>query len=142
MNQPVEEILKAYANRLWNEHDLSAIEEFSHPDGVVHEFPQATERFSLPIIRSRVARILQAMPDHSMEIGRMISSNDAVFWTWRIRGTWHFSENDGRPIDINGASLYFFEGGKIVRRTGESEALKLDYQLGRVNREINIQFPL
>lgn len=142
MSEALERTLRTYANRLWNEHDITAIDDFSAPGGVLHEFPGASELVGLPKIKSRVRRILQLMPDHVMHFGHMLSSDDAVFWSWRITGTWQVEGDAARPVDVVGASLYWFSDHRITKRSGEADALRLDYQTGRIKRDIRMLFPM
>ena len=142
MTQALQQTLRAYADRLWNQHDLGAIEAYSAPGGVVHEFPGASQLVDIATITSRVERILQLMPDHVMRFGHMLSSDDAVFWSWRITGTWRVEGGDARPVDVAGASLYWFADGRIIRRSGEADALRLDHQTGRIKRDVRMLFPM
>lgn len=134
----------AYANELWNEHDLGAIDRYSSPDGVWHDFPAArhSEHFSAEELRRRVQRILAEMPDHQIEVLKTVSDSSRVFWGWRITGNWTLPNATTRAIDMHGSSIYTFSNGLISRRTGDGDLLGLDYQLGRVARRIDIVVPL
>ena len=137
-------ILLEYADLLWNKHDLSAIDTYSSPHGVVHEFPQSGEsrRFSIAEIRRRVSRILTEMPDHRMKVLTVVDDDDSVIWSWRIDGTWMLPTGERRRIDITGASVYYFTDGVITRRSGDADAAGLDFQLGRTRRLVKLFFPV
>lgn len=114
-----EELLTTY-ERAWNSHDATSCAGCFAPEGV-REF-----RVLMPCrplghrdawVRGRediaddIRRLLDAVPDLTVEVLGAAYSSDRRLWTeWRMAGThtgdWARWRADGRPVDVVGVSVF------------------------------------
>jgi len=138
-----EEIIRAYCQELWNDHDVSAIRRWSHPDGVLHDYPGKPELLKADEIERRLDRIFDLIPNHNMTIHDLWrDGNGDVVWRWSVRGTWNGPWCPGSAIDFSGVTWYRLEAEKIVRRYGVGDAYLFDYQIGKRPQRIDIYLPV
>jgi SnoaL-like domain len=114
-----EELLVTY-ERAWNTHDPGACAECFAHDGVRELrllLPCASLGHRDPLIRGReeiaehVGRVMDSVPDLSVEVCGAAYSSDRRLWTeWRVTGTIADDlgrrPTGGRPIDVVGVSVF------------------------------------
>jgi SnoaL-like domain len=114
-----EELLVTY-ERAWNAHDPGACAACFAPDGVRElrlRLPCASLGHREPVIRGRddiaehIGRVMDAVPDASIEVLGAAYSSDRRLWTeWRATGTIADDlgrrRRGGRPIDLVGVSVF------------------------------------
>jgi hypothetical protein len=114
-----EELLVTY-ERAWNAHDAAACASCFAPDGV-REFrlrlPSKTLGHRGSVVCGRadieedIGRVLDAVPDLSIEVLGAAYSSDRRLWSeWRLRGTvaggLGVRRRGQRPIDVVGVSVF------------------------------------
>lgn len=136
------DVIDRYCEELWNDHDISAIRRWSHPDGVYHDYPGKAELLQADELERRLKRVFTLLPDHRLTIHKMWSdSHGEVAWRWTVQGTWHGPWSTGAKVDFNGLTWYQIENGRICRRYGVSDAYRFDYQIGKRDHLINLYLP-
>lgn len=117
----------------WNEGDMKVIDEIFDAD-VRHEqfppgWPTGREGF-----KTLVKFWRDAFPDLNEIAVDLIADGDQVASRFRLRGT-HEGEFygipvTGREVDIYGAEIFRFKGGKVVDYVYHEDTLGLFFQLG------------
>ncbi len=129
-------IVRRYAEVIWNNGQLTALEEFVDDDYVLQESDDADAIRGAEGLRVYIESILDAFPDHSLEIEDMVAEDDLVSWCWRMQGTHRGPflgiPATGRRVTTTGIAMYRLADGKIVERFGEADMLGLLSQLGRL----------
>lgn len=110
------EIAQEYANKIWNQKEISAIDRLVHKDVLIHSLlgdfrgAQAMEEV--------VQAWLKGFPDLSVKNELIISENDLVSIQWSAKGT-HKGEfkgkkPTGKPVFYSGITVYRIKNGQIV----------------------------
>ncbi len=127
---------RRFVEELWNEHNLSAVDEHVAPDVVEHNplFPgQGPGREGF---RQTVAMMLSAFPDIRVTIEDVVAEGDRVVVHWTGHGT-HRGEFMGIPptnkrMTGAGIDIYRYKGGKRVETWRQWDALGVMRQLGAI----------
>jgi steroid delta-isomerase-like uncharacterized protein len=81
-----------------------------------------------------VQHFRDVLPDLSIDIERIVASDDEVVGLWRVRGTHRGNlfglPATGRPLDYRNASCFRVRVGRIVDYTGVWGALEAVRQMG------------
>ncbi len=106
----------SYAERIWNDRDLSAIDELLDDDCVIHSL--LGDHHGKANMKTVVQAWLTGFPDLEVENTQIISDNDLVVLHWKARGT-HLGEFKGRKptgkrVSYAGVTLYRIKDEKIV----------------------------
>jgi predicted ester cyclase len=110
------EIALAYAQRVWDHRDLSAIDELLHPNCVIHSL---LGDFHGPASMKQVVQAwLRGFPNLAVKNIASISENDLVAIQWQAQGL-HEGEfkgipPTGKPVVYAGVTLYRVRHAKIV----------------------------
>jgi predicted ester cyclase len=116
INFSMRQIAEEYTNRVWNEKDLSAIDELVHTEVVIHSL---FGDFHGPSALKKVVQAwLKGFPDLYVSNDIVISENDLVSIQWKAKGT-HLGEfksleSSGKPVNYSGVSIYRIKNQKIV----------------------------
>lgn len=102
--------------RVWNEKDLSVIDELLHPDIVIHS--PLGNFYGLESMKKIVAAWFTAYPDLIVKQMAAMSENDLAIIHWEAKGT-HKGEFKGRQptgkkVAYDGVTVYRIREGKIV----------------------------
>jgi len=127
---------RRFQEELWNEHNLSAVDQHVANDVVEHNplFPgQGPGREGF---RQTVAMILSAFPDIRVTIEDVVAEGDRVVVHWTGHGT-HRGEFMGIPptnkrMTGAGIDIYRYKGGQRVETWRQWDALGVMRQLGAI----------
>lgn len=117
----------------WNKGDMAAVDDIFAAD-VKHEnflpdWPTGREGFKTLIQFWR-----KAFPDIQEDVVELLAENDQVASRFRLQGThrgdFYGIAGTGRAVDIYGAEIFRFEGGKVVEYVYHEDTLGLFFQLG------------
>ena len=120
-----------YYEDLWNRRDVALADELFAPTFRI--FPEADP--GPGGVTSFVARLLAVLPDLAVRLDDLFAAeNDTVVARFTITGT-HQGEflggpATGKPVAITEITIWRIEGGKIVERWTECDALGVVQQLG------------
>ena len=126
------EIHSRWAEAQANRHDLSQHEQYVHPD-IVIEHADGKTVVGLDAMRANMEANYAAMPDWHMTMLDQFATEDRVVLRWLVQGT-PSSEvfgipPDGKPIEIEGVSIWEFVDGKAKRGWIYSNAASLRYRM-------------
>lgn len=129
-------IAMRYANEVWNNKNLDAVDGIFTADHVYHDtlipdLPSGPEG-----VRQRRSIYLGAIPDGEVEIHDLIGDGDRLAATWTFSGT-NAGEIMGMPATgkkatITGSHFFRFEGERIAETWTYPDNLGLLQQLGLV----------
>ena len=112
----IKEIAEQYANAVWNEKDLSAIDRLIDPSAVIHSL---LGNFHGPKdMRKMVQAWLTGFPDLRVRNLATLLDDDRVAIQWEAQGT-HQGEfkslaPSGRSVSYSGVTIYQIRNGKII----------------------------
>ncbi len=109
-------VAEQYANKVWNEQEISAVDQFVHPDVVIHSL--LGDFHGQGPMKEVVKTWLKAFPDMRVTNQLVIAENDAVSIQWSVKAT-HGGEfkgkkPTGKSITYSGVTVYRVKDGKIV----------------------------
>lgn len=109
-------IAEKFANKVWNEKEISAIDEFMDENVIIHSL---LGNFQGPEQMKTVAGVwLHAFPDLLVQNTHTICENDSVVILWTGSGTHRGEFKNHKPTDKKisyaGATIYRIENGKIL----------------------------
>jgi predicted ester cyclase/catechol 2,3-dioxygenase-like lactoylglutathione lyase family enzyme len=112
----VKEIAESYARRIWEQKDLSAIDEMLHPEVVIHSLLGSF--YGRPAMKTVVQSWLTGFPDLTVKNISTISEGDLAVLHWQAHGT-HAGEFKGvkasrRQVLYVGTTIYRVQNGLIT----------------------------
>lgn len=112
----IKEIAENYANKVWNDRDITIVDKVFHKDVVIHS--RLGDFHGPQAMKDVVHAWLRGFPDLRVENDSITAENDLVTIHWRASGT-HKGEFKGRQptgktISYSGVTLYRIKEGKIV----------------------------
>lgn len=110
------EIAEKYANKVWNDKEVSAIDRFVHKDILIHSL--LGDFRGTQAMKEVVKAWLKGFPDLSVKNELIISENDLVSIQWSAKGI-HKGEFKGKkptekPVSYSGVTVYRIKNGKII----------------------------
>lgn len=110
------EVAEEYANKIWTQKEISAIDRLVHKDVLIHSLLgdfQGTQA-----MKEVVQAWIKGFPDLSVKNELIISENDLVGIQWSAKGT-HKGEfkgkkPTGKPVSYSGVTVYRIKNGQIV----------------------------
>lgn len=116
-----EKTLVEFIERVWNAGDVSVLAAYLADSYTIHHDPGdpwEKQTLSMEGFAERVRVSRAPVPDQEFEIQTMFSKESEVCITWRWRGT-HLGEISGfaptgQKISMSGATVYYFDNGKIA----------------------------
>lgn len=126
------EVVRAYVERVWNQHDLSALDDLTSAGYRRHLGP-GTEPLDRSHQRARIAGLQSAFPDISFTIEDLLTSGDRVTLRATVRGT-NRGEFQGRPatgraVEFQAIDVFRVTDGLIVEHWGLLDMPALTSQL-------------
>ncbi len=110
------EVAEAYANQVWNDKQISAVDRFVHQDAVIHSL--LGDYHGTKAMEEVVRAWLKGFPDLRVDNDIIIGEEDLVSIQWRAKGT-HQGEfkgikPTGKPVAYSGVTVYRIKDGKII----------------------------
>ena len=112
-----ETVARRFFEEVWNQNQLDAVDELSHPDAVSHRCNGET--CDVDEFRDKVLQNFKgAIPDLRVEIEDIVATEEQAVVRWRSTGT-HVGEGfgltpTGQPVDFRGMTWLRFRDGKIA----------------------------
>jgi steroid delta-isomerase-like uncharacterized protein len=92
------------------------------------------DKFGLPQWLAMVEMLWAAFPDRAIEVHAIIGEGDRVAaritWTGTQKGQYLAVAPTGKPVEVNGMSIFRIQDGKIAEQWLEQDILALHQQLG------------
>ncbi|MFT4211534.1 MAG: ester cyclase [Microbacterium sp.] len=125
-------LVERYHRRLWEDGDLSAIDEVFADDAVVHF--SGWDGSAVQTVRDDAARYRAAFDDISTTILALIAEDDRVVLHWTTRGT-HIGgygavAATGKAIDMSGIDIFRLREGQIVECWSVWDGIDVYDQMG------------
>jgi steroid delta-isomerase-like uncharacterized protein len=135
MNQQATNLVRRYAEEVWNQHRLDVIEELFAPEHVYHD-PVLGELAGLEGVRRKCSTYLDAFPDGNVTCDAILAEGELVALVWGYVAT-HTGEMlgiapTGRRARAQGVHLCRIRDGRIVESTVMWNSLNFLQQLGLV----------
>jgi steroid delta-isomerase-like uncharacterized protein len=116
MNLKINQIATEFANRIWNEKDLNAVDELVDSEVVIHSLLGNFNKQKA--MRDVIQTWLNGFPDLRVTNDLVLCENDVVCVQWRAKGT-HRGEfkgkkPTGKSVSYSGVTLYRIKNSKIV----------------------------
>ena len=132
MHSSPKEIAEGYANKIWNEKDINAIDKLVHQDVVIHSL--LGDFNGTKAMKEVVQAWLKGFPDLIVKNDLVISENDIVSIQWRAQGT-HQGEFKGRQqtgkqVSYSGVTVYRIKYDKIIEYWAYLDTQHLLSQIG------------
>ena len=123
-------IVRDYIDRVWKQHDYTAIDENIRPDYIQHSpnVPPGREG-----VRAFFKMVNNAFSDVEFSVEDMMAEGDKVVWRWTLQGK-HTGDFRGLPptgkeFGFSGISILRLEDGKFAELWVEQDMLGLLGQL-------------
>ena len=130
------ETLTRFIEAVWNRGDIEAIGPFLAERYTIHHDPgDPWDQQTLTVegFKERVRVSRAPIPDQRFDIRSMHSDEDTVCITWLWRGTHQGEvagfEATGKALTMSGATVYFFENGRISGHWQITDRLGIYQQL-------------
>jgi steroid delta-isomerase-like uncharacterized protein len=132
------EILIQFTRDVWSEGNIEASEKYIAPRyKILHDpgDPLEGRELDLAAYKERVRTLRAAFPDQCFEIQGLFADGDAVVMTWLWSAT-HKGDIPGFPatgkqIMMSGATVYYFEDGRLAGHWQITDRLGVYQQLQR-----------
>jgi len=110
------EVAEEYANKIWNQKEISAIDRLVHKDVLIHSL--LGDFRGAQAVKEVVQAWLKGFPDLSVKNELIIFENDLVSIQWSAKGT-HKGEfkgkkPSGKPVSYSGVTVYRIKNGQII----------------------------
>ena len=126
-------IARRFTEALWDKCELAVADEIIAPDFIDHD-PVSGQGPGLDGYKEMVGAFRAAFPDLRVKNEDVIAEGDKVVARWTARGTHNGALMNipptGKQVTLKGIDVLRIEGGKIVERWGEFDALGMLHQLG------------
>ena len=132
-----EAVVQRWWQELWNRGDLAVADQIIASDFTDHDPQTPWASPGIDGCKTLVSGYRAVFPDLQFTIEQQVAGGNSVVSHWRCRGT-HRAElmgipATGRPIDVQGISVFDLDNGRIRRQTVIWDALGLLRQLGAVS---------
>ncbi len=134
-------LVTEYTRRVWNEHDISAVDDFA-PDRTLLLNPAGDTYASREELKRRISEALRAMPDHHLAIGTIVAGDDAVIFQWETSGHWTDGDRGTFPVRFGGMTFWGTVDGRIAVRDGISDIATFGWQMRVHKRRIRMLIPV
>lgn len=113
MNTIDKDFLQSFADA-WNQHDIESLMSFMTEDCVFDTAggpaPWGTRFQGSREVRQRFEQVWKDIPDARWDLCQHFVCGDRGLSEWTFHGT----QGDGSPIEIQGCDVFTFQGGKIA----------------------------
>jgi steroid delta-isomerase-like uncharacterized protein len=130
-------VLAEFMEAVWNQGDAAAVDRFLGDRYIIHSDPGdpwdgrtlSRDEFKQRLITSRAP-----FPDLRFDVSHPIAQGDRVAIAWTMRGHQTGVVADrpgsGRPIEVQGMTVYYFADGRITGHRQVVDRLTAGRQLG------------
>jgi steroid delta-isomerase-like uncharacterized protein len=129
--------LEEFMELVWSRGDAAAVDRFLADEYVIYSDPGDPwdgATLSREGFRERLLTSRAAFPDLRFEIAETIAEGDRVAIAWRMVGTQTGRMGPlpptGRPIAVQGMTVYYFRSGRIAGHRQVVDRLAVAQQLG------------
>ena len=123
-------IVRNYIERVWNQHDYSAIDENIKMDYIQHSPNVPPDRDG---VKAFFRMVNSAFSEVQFTVEDMIAEGDKVVWRWTLRGqhtgTFQGLPPTGKDFTFSGISILRLEDGKSAELWAEQDMMGLMGQL-------------
>ena len=118
ITQAEADVLNARILSVWNDGDLTLVDEICTPNCVRHDCGSPEDIVGLDAIKNFFGSLRSAFPDLNMTIDDTIVEGNKIVWMWTMKGT-----NSGplqglpltnKPVHLSGVSIAHVENGKMA----------------------------
>lgn len=136
----VRDVAEEYANKIWNQKEISTIDRLVHKDILIHSL--LGDFRGTQAMKEVVQAWLKGFPDLLVKNELIISENDLVSIQWSAKGT-HKGEFKGRkatgkPVSYYGVTVYRINNGQIIEYWAYLDMQHLLSQIELAN--LNLKF--
>ena len=130
------EVIKQYIERIWNNCDIAALEEFTSGEFSYQLGGQPPR--DINAMKEFIVSVHEAFPDWRVDIKDISAEEDliAVRWEGKVthKGPFHGIAPTGRQINVCGINIYKLQNEKILQEWEQMDSLGMLGQLGAFNR--------
>ena len=131
-NMNSKELARQYIEVIWNQADLSQLDDLTAPDVVRHDPASGVQR-GIEEFRTVVAGLHAAFHPMQFTINEQVGEGDTGAQHWTVTGT-HVGEfmgnaPTGKQFTLDGITIYHFAAGKLAEEFTVWDALGLVKQL-------------
>lgn len=134
-------LVTEYARRVWNEHDLSAVDDFV-PESTLLLDPAGDKYVSRAELKDRIGGVLRVMPDHRLNVGTIVAGDNSVIFQWETSGHWTDGDRGSFPVCFGGMTYWKVVDDRITARDGISDIASFGWQMGVHKRRIRLLMPI
>lgn len=129
--------LVEFMNAVWNRGDVDAVDRYLADEYTIHSDPGDPwdgAVLTRAAFKGRLVTSRAPFPDLRFDLAEVIADGDRVAIAWSMRGT-HTGPlgalpPTGRPIDVQGMTVYYFRDGRITGHRQVVDRLSVARQLG------------
>lgn len=129
-----QEAMAVKITELFNNHDLTGLEELMNTDFVDHQQDPSIKTTGIQGAKDFLGMMFTAFPDFKQEIISMSTTGDMTFMHIRMTGTnsgpWGEMPATNKVMDVMGCDVIRFANGKASEHWGYMEEVKMMTQLG------------
>ena len=131
------EIVRESLDRLWNEGELSFVDEYATDDLAFHDLSRSVELRGSDAFRAYVRERRTAFPDFEITEEDILCEGDSVALRWTWRGTHENElmgiEPTGATVEGTGMTMIRFDDGAAKEQWNITAVLNTMQQLGVVD---------
>ena len=136
MSERNKNFLVRFIESVWNNGDIQAIDDFLADTYTIHHDPGDPwhkQTLSIDDFKERVRISRAPFPDQKFSIQTLVAEGElvSIVWLWTGTHTKAISgfEATGKPFEMSGATLYFFEHDRICGHWQVADRLTVYQQL-------------
>lgn len=127
-------VIKRLQEEVWNGSNPAAVVEIVSPDFVDHrldceedlQLGEAERGSGYASFEARVNKIRTVFSDYAVLTDQLFAIEDRAVWIWTLVGSYQ----NGRPVKVQGISIYRVAGGRVVERWVSQDVRGLLRQIG------------
>jgi steroid delta-isomerase-like uncharacterized protein len=129
--------LVEFMDAVWNRGNVDAVDRFLADQYTIHSDPGDPwdgQTLTRTAFKERLVASRAPFPDLHFDLVEVIAEHDRVAIAWNMRGTQTGQLGQlpptGRPIDVQGMTVYYFRDGRITGHRQVVDRLSVVRQLG------------
>lgn len=137
-----EDLVRDYTRRVWNEHEIAALDEFVPERTLLLHDESGGQYVSRTELKGRVSEVLRNMPDHRLDVHEIVSGGNEVFFQWVNYGHWNDGERGAFPVRFGGITYWKIVDGRIAVRDGLGDIATFAWQIGALPKRLRLLMPV